>query len=139
MGQNSFSLLPGSVIYNDRLRANAQHTNCTHSGEKQGACIQNFPKVQSFWQHYRILPTIPFPILKKSISFKIIAPDVSSCDLEKLGKVTQLYWNKDRFSINDSLIIIHKILEKLSDAALIVGGLGLIFCFITYACTSYLK
>lgn len=33
----------------------------------------------------------------------------------------------------------HKILEKLSDVALIVGGLGLILSFITYACTTYPK
>jgi len=39
MVQNSLSLLPGNVIYNDTLRANAQHTKCTHSSKKQGARI----------------------------------------------------------------------------------------------------
>lgn len=41
--------------------------------------------------------------------------------------------------INDSLIITHKILEKLSDADLTAGGLGLILSFIIYACTVYPK
>lgn len=139
MGQNLFFLLSGSVIYNDRLRANAQHAKCTHSDKKNRSIYLKlsqsttfFVNILEFCLQY-LFDTWKGHFIKHSNSW------LFSCYLEKLGRVTWLEWNKDRFSINDSLIIMHKILEKLSNAVLMSGCLGLILPFIICACTAFSK